>query len=142
MTERVRAATPADGPAIAALLGELGYPAEASEVPGRIEAMMGEPGQHVLVAEDSKVVVGLATVIIRHVIHADAPFARLAALVVTENARQQGVGRALVEHAEEIGRAAGCKLIEVTSSQHRVGAAGFYERLGYAERRRRFLKSL
>lgn len=139
---RIRAATAADGPDIADLLRQLGYPAPAEAIPGRLARMSAEMGQTVLVASAGERVVGLATVIVRHVIHDDAPFARLAALVVAEDRRGRGVGRALAAAAEEIAVAAGCSLMEVTSGDHRPGAHDFYRELGYEERPRRFLKRL
>jgi GNAT superfamily N-acetyltransferase len=138
----IRLATAADADAIALLLGELGYPADPAAVPGRLERMLGEPGQSALVAQLDGRVVGLATVIVRHVLDADAPFARLAALVVAGNVRGRGIGRALVAAAEEIARAAGCSAIEVTSGDHRPAAHAFYRALGFSERPRRFLKRL
>jgi len=138
----IRHAAPSDAARIADLLGQLGYPVAAELVPGRLERMLAEPGQSLLVAVDDERVVGLATIIVRHVITDDVPFARLASLVVAEDRRGEGVGKALAGAAEEIARAAGCTTIEVTSGDHRPGAHTFYRRLGYEERPRRFLKRL
>lgn len=142
MKASIRDATLHDAPAIAGLLAELGYPSSADAVVARLQRMLGEPGQQVIVAESDGQVVGMATVIVRHVINNDAPFARLASIVVADSHRNRGIGTRLVAAAEEIGRATGCKVIEVTSAEHRAGAHRFYEELGYQERRRRFLKSL
>lgn len=138
----IRSATPADAARIADLLGQLGYPAARAAIPARLERMLAEPGQSVLVAVRGEAVVGLATVIVRHVLVDDAPFARLAALVVDEEARGAGIGTALVIEAEAIARAAGCSLIEVTSGDHRPRAHDFYRALGFEERPRRFVKRL
>ena len=138
----VRPAADDDSEAIAGLLAQLGYPARPAQVAGRLARMLAEPGQSVLVATDEGRVVGLATVIVRHVLVDDAPFARLAALVVEDGHRGRGVGRALVAAAEEIARAAGCSAIEVTSGDHRPAAHRFYRGLGFEERPRRFLKRL
>jgi GNAT superfamily N-acetyltransferase len=138
----IRPADEADGSDIADLLRQLGYPAAAETVPGRLARMLAEPGQTVLVAAEGKLVVGLATVIVRHVITDDSPFARLAALVVAEDRRGRGIGRALAAAAEDIALSAGCSAIEVTSGDHRPDAHAFYRGLGYEERPRRFLKRL
>ena len=127
---------------MAGLLGQLGYPAPASAIPGRLERMLAEPGQHVLLAEEDGRVVGLATVIVRHVINADAPFGRLASVVVDEAWRGRGIGTALIGAAEWICAAAGCTAIEVTSGVHRPRAHELYRRLGYAAKPERFVKSL
>lgn len=138
----IRDAAPGDAPAIAELLAQLGYPAPASAVPRRLRQMLAEPGQRALVAVEGRRVVGLATVVVRHVIVDDAPFARLAALVVAEDRRGAGIGRALLAAAEEHARRAGCFAIEVTSGDHRPEAHRFYRALGFEERPRRFLKPL
>jgi len=138
----IREATAADAEAIAGLLGELGYPAEASAIPDRLERMRAEAGMWTLVAELDGTVVGMATVVVRHVMNNDAPFGRLASVVVTESARSRGIGAALVGRSEEICRAAGCFAMEVTSADHRPRAHDFYRRLGYRERPRRFIKDL
>lgn len=139
---RIRDAAAEDAGTIAGLLGQLGYPAPAEAVPGRIERMRAEPGQHVLVAEAGGRVVGMATVIVRHVINADEPFGRLASVVVADGWRGQGIGGELVAAAERICVDAGCAVIEVTSADDRDRAHDFYRRLGYTERPRRFMKRL
>lgn len=49
-------------------------------------------------------------------------------LVVSANARGQGIGRQLIEHAEQLARERGMQQIFLDS---RSGATGFYERRGY-----------
>jgi GNAT superfamily N-acetyltransferase len=124
------------------MLGQLGYPTPAAAIPARLARMAAEVGQHVLVADVEGRVVGLATMVVRHVIVQDAPSARLMAIVVSDDRRGQGVGRALVAAAERLAREAGCSVMEVTSAERRAGAHLFYQRLGYVERRRRYLKDL
>ena len=138
----VRFATVDDAGSIARLLDDLGYPTAVGAVPGRIARMAAEPGQHLFLAEVHGAVVGMATVVIRHVINNDAPFARLALIVVSDEWRSRGIGQALVERAEEVARAAGCNLIDVTSAERRERAHQFYRRLGYVELPRRFIKHL
>ena len=127
---------------MADLLDQLGYPAPASAMPGRLEKMHAEPGQHVLLAEEDGRVVGLATVIVRHVINADEPFGRLASVVVDDAWRSRGIGTALIRAAERICAGAGCAQMEVTSGVHRPRAHEFYRRLGYSAKPERFIKTL
>jgi GNAT superfamily N-acetyltransferase len=86
--------------------------------------------------------VGMATIIVRHLISRDEPFGRLASVVVRDGWRSRGIGAALLAKTEEICRARGCSAIEVTSAQTRSRAHEFYERHGYVERPRRFIKQL
>jgi ribosomal protein S18 acetylase RimI-like enzyme len=67
---------------------------------------------------------------------------RLIALVVDEELRGVGVGRALVEHVEEGARAAGCVQLDLSSSDRRQDAHAYYRRLGFADVSRRFVKDL
>jgi GNAT superfamily N-acetyltransferase len=87
-------------------------------------------------------VVGLATAYVQPRIHRDADFARIASLIVDEAWRDRGVGRRLVETIEVWAREHGCDVVEVTSGNQRSDAHRFYEGLGYAEKRKRFVKSL
>jgi N-acetylglutamate synthase-like GNAT family acetyltransferase len=100
MSVVIREALEADAEAIAGLLGELGYPTTASAVQPRLANMRREGGQSTLVAEVGGTVVGMATIIVRHVINRDEPFGRLASVVVSDAWRSRGVGAALVERTE------------------------------------------
>jgi N-acetylglutamate synthase-like GNAT family acetyltransferase len=138
----IREARDEDAEAIASLLGQLGYPTSADAVPQRLAQMRRDGGQWTLVAETDGHVVGMATVVIRHVINRDEPFGRLASVVVSEEWRSRGVGGALLARTENICREAGCSAIEVTSADRRTRAHDFYRRLGFEERPRRFIKTL
>jgi GNAT superfamily N-acetyltransferase len=55
-------------------------------------------------------------------------------LLAVEPARQgQGVGRRLIQEAEEQARAAGCRMMDIQIVSVRKELAEFYRRLGYAE---------
>ncbi len=138
----IREAGDEDGPALAVLLTQLGYPTDAAQVPERMARMRAETGQHILVAEADGQVVGTATVIVRHLITRDSPLGRLASVVVLDGWRSQGIGSLLIDEAERICRDAGCGVIEVTSQAQRDRAHEFYRRHGYEEYPQRFLKTL
>jgi len=138
----IREARDSDAVAIASLLGELGFPTDAAAVPGRLKRMRAEGGQWTLVAERGGQVLGTATVMVRHMLSRDAPSGRVTSVVVSEAARSQGIGGALLARAEQICREAGCGALEVTSAEHRTRAHEFYLRLGFEERRKRFIKVL
>jgi GNAT superfamily N-acetyltransferase len=137
----IRHAGPADAHALAALLAELGFPATAETIASRLEILLGA-AEIVLVAARDDVLLGLVTVHVTPVLHRPTPVGRLTALVVTERARRQGVGRALVGSAESLLLARGCGLVEVTSRQRLTEAHVFYERLGYEVTSLRFKKTL
>jgi ribosomal protein S18 acetylase RimI-like enzyme len=140
-TVHIRDARADDAPALAELLAELGFPAPAEAVETRLEAML-KAGEVVLVATQDEGVLGLVTVHITPVLHRPTSVGRLTALVVTDHARGQGVGRALVESAERLLASRGCGLVEVTSNRRLTDAHAFYERLGYESTSLRFKKPL
>ena len=138
MTVHVRASRRSDADPISLLLAELGYPAPVETVAARLERTR----KGVLVAEVDGRVVGLASFHVIPHLELDEPTARLTSLVVAEDARGQGIGRALVERATEQARERGCGRIELTSGDQRTEAHAFYRRLGFADHSRRFVREL
>ena len=100
----VRDATIADASALAPLLGELGYPAAADALAARLRRMLGRDDQRILVAERDGPVLGLLALHVFPVLAYDRDLAMIMALVVTESARGLGVGRALIDRAEAVGK--------------------------------------
>lgn len=127
----VRCARPGDGPVLAALSVELGYPATAAEVARRLDPLLASPEHEVLVAEDAAGrVVGWIHAFVSRRLESE-PFAELGGLVVAAAHRGQGVGRALVAGAEAWAAGRGMAKLRVRSRASRSGAHRFYERLGF-----------
>lgn len=59
------------------------------------------------------------------------PRAEINGLVVDETCRSRGVGRVLLEHAEQWARERGFRSVVLRSNVIRGRAHAFYERLGY-----------
>jgi GNAT superfamily N-acetyltransferase len=135
----IRDARPDDADAIARLLGQLGYPAEAEGVSQRL-ARLGD--DRLVVAVDDGAVAGLAQLHVAPSLEYDRPAAKLAALVVDEAQRGGGIGRALVDAMEAEARARGCELLYLTTAERRADAHAFYERLGLEYTGRRYAKRL
>lgn len=55
------------------------------------------------------------------------------AVRVDRELRGAGIGRAMMEHAHDRGRARGCTLAQLTSDKQRPDAHRFYRSLGYAQ---------
>ena len=70
----IRAPADSDASRLASLLGELGYPAEAKDLPRRLATLSERGGAAAFVAEVDGVVVGLATVHAFASIHAALAF--------------------------------------------------------------------
>jgi GNAT superfamily N-acetyltransferase len=128
----VREARPEDAAAIAALLGELGYPADPEAVAERL-ARMG-PGDAVLIADG-----GLVALHRIPLLAEGGALARITAFVVAAGHRRTGLGTALLTAAEEVARTWGCDRIEVASGRRpeREAAHAFYLAAGFEETTRR-----
>src|SRR3954471_2220300 len=128
----LREARPADGQEMIGLLAELGYPTDEATFAGRYERLRDDPGTWVFVAELDHRVVGFASLHLISVLERQ-PLGRLTALVVSEAARERGVGRALVARVNDEARRQGCDRLEVSSGESRRDAHAFYLRLGFRE---------
>lgn len=116
--------------AVAALCGQLGYPATTGEIRARFDAITARGAGVVLVAETNGSLLGWIHAAVSPVLETNL-YAEIAGLVVDESCRSQGVGAALVEAAEEWARTAGCGAMRVRSRVMRERAHAFYERNGY-----------
>lgn len=139
---RIGPARSADAPHIALLLGELGYPTAADDVPARLAAVEAEGGATMLAADGAGAVVGLVSVTSHAALHTAGPIAYVMALVVASGARGRGVGRALLEVAEQWARKRGCERLSLTSAERRAEAHLFYPQCGLPYTGRRYSKLL
>lgn len=137
-----RRAAESDAAAIAALLGQLGYPTSADEVPARLVAMDPSTNAVFLTTNSGDLPVGLVAVHCMSALHAREPVAMIMALVVAPEGRGRGIGRELVRAAEEWARSRGCERLMVTSAEHRSDAHAFYPACGMPQTGRRFAKRL
>lgn len=104
--------------------------------------MTTSQGVFVLVAEEGGTVCGLATLHVIAVLHEDSPRGQLTALVISEARRREGIGRALVQHVEDLAARHGISSLVVTTANHRTEAHDFYDRLGYSWTGRRYAKQI
>jgi GNAT superfamily N-acetyltransferase len=143
----VRSAQPADWPAVADLLVELGR--------GVAEGTAEDPthrlqfGGHLrrldsvtLVATLDDAVVGVVDMEYHQRLGDHRPRARVNDLVVTERVRHAGVGGALLSEAEERARKRGCFRMALVTATWREDAMAFYEREGWHGYGRWFVKPL
>jgi GNAT superfamily N-acetyltransferase len=137
----IRSAGPEDAALIAPLLAQLGYSWEPAAIAARFGGLTSV-GDTALLALRGGTAIGLATLHATPVLHRAASVGRVTSLIVSDSARGQGVGRALMVEAERILTARGCGLIEVTSNRTRTDAHAFYEKLGYVATSFRFAKTI
>jgi GNAT superfamily N-acetyltransferase len=121
-------------------MAELGYPTDAAAFAQRAAAVSANPDDGILIAEEEGSILGLVAFHSFEMLHRPGRLGRITALVVSASARNRGVGRQLLNAAEDHLRAQGCIKLEVTSGEGRTEAHGFYVAQGYQEQRVHFVK--
>jgi ribosomal protein S18 acetylase RimI-like enzyme len=130
-TIAIRQMLPEDTAAVATLATELGYPATGTEIDRRYSFIKPRWDARLLVAQnDERVIVGWVHVQVTYLLESD-PRAEIWGLVVAKAARGAGVGRRLLEAAEEWAVMLGMQSVVVRSNIVRADAKAFYEHLGY-----------
>jgi len=126
----VGAADAADADALARLAHEMGYQVSPAVMTERLGSL---PKDHeVFVATVDGQVVGWVHLYVNHTLLVE-PRAELGGIAVGSNWRRRGVGRHLMNWAEQWASQRGCKVVYVRSGSERTDAHGFYRRLGYQE---------
>lgn len=131
----VREARASDWPAVSSLLAELGRP----DVRGRededehrraFERYLARPDATAFVALDGDEVVGFIDLEFRQRLNFSTPQAWVPDLVVTEESRSRGAGKALLAAAMERAQEEDCWSLELESAVWRERAHAFYRREG------------
>ncbi len=119
-----------DAQRAAELSGELGYPVTSDVMVQRIEAMKHLKDRVIYVACLSDIAVGWIDVGLVHHLQAE-PYGEIGGLVVASTVRSGGIGRQLLERAEQWVRERGLTKMLVRSRISREDAHRFYLREGY-----------
>jgi GNAT superfamily N-acetyltransferase len=128
---KIRRARSADAQQIAALSGQLGYPATAAQIRVRLRRIQPVSQNAIFVADSKKDgVVGWLHVSKEPLLEAEMR-AEVNGLVVADGQRSLGAGARLLAAAEDWARKHGCKEMSVRSNVIRERAHKFYERNGY-----------
>jgi GNAT superfamily N-acetyltransferase len=144
---RVRSAEPSDFDAVVRLLVRLGRPEVTDETRDRCrsihESQLADPAADHLVAEDEGgAIVGFCSLHYLDRLNYVTPQAWVPDLIVDEDKRSAGVGRALLEEAERRARERGCWVLTLESAHWRTDAHRFYETFGMTDAAKAFVKAL
>lgn len=149
MSVLFREARRADVPAVVGLMADdaLGAAREALDdmTPylATFDRMQAEGGNLVIVGDMAgRVVATYQITVIDGLSLKAARRAQLESVRVAAELRGQGIGRQLLEDAEARARAAGCRLIQLTSNATRSRARDFYVGNGYAASHTGFKRTL
>jgi GNAT superfamily N-acetyltransferase len=128
----IRRAEVVDAAEMARLAGELGYPMLPAEMTRRLAVLLPNERHYVVVAARGERLLGWMHVEHRFSLEG-ADRCELMGLVVDATARRQGIGRELVDVAENWTLARGLSSLTVRSNAARELSHPFYESLGYAK---------
>lgn len=131
-------ATTEDAAEVSALLAELGYSVSVENAATRLTQLATTGNDPVFLFRHDGRALGLLVLHRAPSITYPGGMLRITALVVVENARGQGIGRALVAHAMGLAQQSGCELVELTSGMDRTDAHAFYRALGFETTSLRF----
>ncbi|MHA4807205.1 GNAT family N-acetyltransferase [Flavitalea flava] len=160
----IRIATPQDAKAIQSLLEQLEYPGTENFLVARLEKLLTDPAEQLLVYEkeespggeggrageerpwgEEKIMGNILGVLSLHFIPqlaVEGDFARISYFSVDESARSEGIGKKMEEYCARMARERGCQLIEVHCHTRRTEAHRFYARQGYEESPKYLVKRL
>jgi N-acetylglutamate synthase-like GNAT family acetyltransferase len=126
----IRDAVLSDSADIAQLTAELGYIADTEAIRGRLSKILGQKDQLVAVAVSEGNIVGWLQVHTSEVLESGFR-AEIVGLIVAERCRRHGVGRRLVQRAEQWAVEIGAEMVVVRSNTKRVESHSFYPALGF-----------
>lgn len=129
----IREAADADLPAIQKLAGQMGYSVTEKSI--RRHLAESKKRVHAVLVADSpdRGVIGWVEILPRDLIVCDpeSPRAEIGGVVVEKAFRRKGIGRKLLEHAEQWCWRAGYRSIIIRSNVTRDEAHKFYKETGY-----------
>ncbi len=132
VTVTIRVASHSDAADVARLTGQLGYDLTERDAADRLTRILARDDQCFFVAEIGGRAVGWVHVLLVEYVEAEA-FALIGGLVVDGAHRRTGVGRTLMQRAENWAKERGCSMVRLSSTITRTAAHRFYESLGYSK---------
>jgi|Deesub1362A_J573_1020465.scaffolds.fasta_scaffold00654_8 GNAT superfamily N-acetyltransferase len=136
----IREAEESDLPMIEKLVVELIESMENKEgielhtVLENCQNLLKDINSHILVAELDGDVVGFINFTVRRTLLHIAPSGLIDELVVTENYRNKGIGKQLINAAIEKCRSIGCCEVEVSTESANTVAIEFYKKCGFEKK--------
>ena len=138
----IRNASIADAATLTALLQQLDYVGTENFIEQRINQLLHHPDQQLLVYELYGVVVACMSIHFVPQLALPGDFAIISYFAVDESARSKGIGKLMEAHCTHLAKQKNCNRIQVHCHIRREAAHRFYERQGYEESRKYFIKKL
>ena len=138
----IRLATIDDAKSIQTLLSQLDYPDTQTFLSQKLHSILKHPDAITLVYEMNETVVAFLSLHFIPQIALEGDFARISYFVVDKSARGKLIGQELEAYCETEAKKRHCDRIEVHCHTRRKDAHRFYERQGYVESPKYFIKML
>lgn len=121
-----------DLPSVNLLANQLGYPTSLQEIQDRFQSILNHPDYALYVAKSTDhEILGWIQINKQPLSLLTGPTVEVAALVVDENCRGQGIGKALLQVAEKWALENNITTVQLRSNISRQDAHRFYVREGY-----------
>lgn len=129
----IRDACLEDIPAMASLLGELGYPTSDEDMRNRFTPIALHPDLRTFIADINGTPIGLLGLSRNWAYERNGIYVRVLVLVVSSACQGRGVGWTLMNRAEEWAREIGAvrMIVNCANREERVKAKAFYQHFGF-----------
>ncbi|MBN9655721.1 GNAT family N-acetyltransferase [Halobacillus sp. GSS1] len=133
-----------DAEGLVPLMDALGYPSSKEQMKYRLESILFKEHYQTFVYEANGELLGMIGLTFNEAYHTDDPHVRIIAFVVCETAQGKGIGRMLMEKADEWAITKGAKTIMLNSGNRaeRKKAHDVYHSFGFKGRATGFYKPL
>ena len=138
----IRKAVIEDWKQISSLLDQLDYSNTESFIKEKLEVLLRNPNEELLVFEESNQVIAFISMHFIPQLALKGDFARISYFAVDQHIRSKGLGRKIEEYCTNLAIEKNCDRIEVHCHSRRTDAHRFYMRQGYSESPKYFIKML
>jgi len=138
----IRKATKHDAAAIRDLLEQLDYPTANGFIEDKLESIINHPDQVLLVYTLENKVAAFISIHFVPQIAMPGDFAVISYFSVDKTARGNGIGKEMEDYCTMLALDRKCDRIHVHCHSRRIEAHKFYERQGYEESRKYYVKKL
>ncbi|KTR62563.1 hypothetical protein RSA42_00105 [Exiguobacterium indicum] len=140
----VRSWITSDLPQLVGLMAQLGYPASENVLRERFTRVTRHPDYDLFVLEEDGILLGCVGLFQAQAFEHDTTYVRIVTFVVNATHRRQGIGRRLIQAAEDWAHARGATAVLLNSGNRpeREAAHHFYNAMGYSVTSTSYSKSL
>lgn len=140
----IRKAKLADAPILIRLTDQLGYRMTLPALVANLKAYLQDSDRSIFVAAIKGDVVGFIALDVAQTFHREGKHMRIVSLVVDQSYRGKGIGKLLLQAAEDWAKQQSCWVIEVTSSfrRQKEGVHDFYVNQGYLKKGSQYFNKL